>query len=153
MGASVPSTSNSTAELPGCERNGRSGSGGTGAYSSAVRPALVLLGIGLAAGFLSALFGVGGGLVVVPALVMLQRYDLRRASATSLAAIGFTAVFGAVRYGVRGDVHWLDALLVGLPAVAGVGLGTWLQPRIPTRWLELAFAAVAGAVSVKLLAF
>ncbi len=121
MGASVPSTSNSTAELPGCERKGRSGSGGTGAYSSAVRPALVLLGIGLAAGFLSALFGVGGGLVVVPALVMLQRYDLRRATATSLAAIGFTAVFGAVRYGVRGDVHWLDALLVGLPAVAGVG--------------------------------
>ena len=118
-----------------------------------MRPALVLLGIGLAAGFLSALFGVGGGVVVVPALVSLQGYDLRRASATSLAAIGFTAVFGAARYGLTGHVHWRDAALVGLPAVAGVAFGTWLQPRIPTRWLELAFACVATAVAVKLLAF
>jgi len=118
-----------------------------------VRPALVLLGIGLVAGFLSALFGVGGGVIVVPALVGLQRYDLRRATATSLAAIGFTAVFGALRYGVEGHVSWRDALLVGLPAVAGVALGTWAQPKIPTRWLELSFAGVAAAVAIKLLAF
>jgi uncharacterized membrane protein YfcA len=116
-----------------------------------VRTPLTLVGIGLAAGFLSALFGVGGGLIVVPALVAFLAFELKPATATSLAAIAFTAVFGAVRYGIAGQVHWGDALLVGLPAVAGATLGTRLQRAISSQRLQLVFALLVAATAVKLL--
>src|SRR3954468_2051977 len=112
---------------------------------------LSLVGIGLVAGLLSALFGVGGGLIVVPALVAFQRFPLKQATATSLLAIGFTAVFGGLRYGISGDVHFLDAVLIGVPAMLGVTFGTSLQQRISTRVLHLGFAVVAALTGLKLL--
>jgi uncharacterized membrane protein YfcA len=116
-----------------------------------MRRPLVLAGIGLAAGFLGALFGVGGGIVIVPALVALCAFDVKAATATSLAAIGFTAIFGTVRYGSSGDVHWLAAALVGVPATAGAFVGTGLQRRISSRRLELAFSGLIAITAVKLL--
>jgi uncharacterized membrane protein YfcA len=112
---------------------------------------LSLAGIGLVAGLLSALFGVGGGVIVVPALVALQAFALKEATATSLLAIGFTAVFGGLRYGISGDVHFLDAVLIGVPAMLGVTFGTTLQRRLSTRMLHLGFAVVAAVTGVKLL--
>jgi uncharacterized membrane protein YfcA len=112
---------------------------------------LSLAGIGLVAGLLSALFGVGGGVIVVPALVAFQRFPLKQATATSLFAIGFTAVFGGIRYGLSGDVHFVDAMLIGIPAMLGVTFGTTLQKRISTRVLHLGFAVVAAATGLKLL--
>src|SRR3954466_7956684 len=94
---------------------------------------LSLVGIGLVAGLLSALFGVGGGVIVVPALVSFQRFALKQATATSLFAIGFTAVFGGLRSGISGAVHFVDAILIGIPAMLGVTFGTTLQRRISTR--------------------
>ena len=70
------------------------------------------------AGFLSALFGVGGGVVIVP-LLLARGWPIKVATATSLAAIIATAVFGAVRYGWSGDVDFGDAALIGIPAVFG----------------------------------
>jgi uncharacterized protein len=115
-----------------------------------VRTTLTLCCIGLAAGFLSALFGVGGGIVIVPALVGLMAYDVRVATATSLAAIGLTSVFGAVRYGISGDVQWWDAVLVGVPAIAGAWCGTTLQRRVGGRELQLGFAGLLVVIGVKL---
>ena len=88
-----------------------------------MRRLAALGGVGSAAGLLSALFGVGGGIVIVPALIA-RGWQAHRATATSLAAIGATAVFGTVRYAFDDLVVWRDALLIGLPAVAGVVLGT-----------------------------
>ena len=118
--------------------------------SSTVRPVVALPAIGLAAGFFSALFGVGGGVVVVPLLVLVLGYSTRWASGTSLAAIGLTALFGMTAYGVLGEVSWSDAALVGLPAVAGVLVGTWAQQRLPTRVLTLLLSALLVAVAVRL---
>ena len=73
-----------------------------------MRRLLELLGIGLVAGFLSALFGVGGGVVIVP-LLLARGWPIKVATATSLAAIIATAVFGAVRYSWSGDVDFSDA--------------------------------------------
>jgi uncharacterized membrane protein YfcA len=111
---------------------------------------LKLMTIGTAAGVFSGLFGVGGGSVIVPLLVLWLGYDERSATATSLAAIVFIAAFAAATQGLYGNVHVLDALLVGVPAVAGVLFGTWLQQRIENRSLSLLFAAVLVASAVEL---
>lgn len=107
--------------------------------------------IGLFAGLFSALFGVGGGIVVVPLLILLAHYDERPAMATSLAAIGLIALVGAVTYALHGELKVGAAAVVGLPATAGAVLGTWLQQRLATRTLTLAFAALLAAIAVWLL--
>jgi len=113
--------------------------------------ALKLMTIGTAAGLFSGLFGVGGGTVIVPLLVVWLGYDEREATGTSLAAIVFIAAFAAAVQGVYGNVHVLDALLIGIPAVGGVLFGTWLQQRMRVRALSLLFAAVLIASAVELL--
>jgi uncharacterized protein len=114
--------------------------------------ALKLAAIGSAAGLFSGLFGVGGGTVIVPLLVLWLGYGPREATGTSLAAIVFIAGFAAAVQGAYGNVHVLDAALVGVPAVGGVLLGTWLQQRLATRSISLLFAAVLVASAVELLA-
>jgi uncharacterized protein len=107
--------------------------------------------IGLVAGFFSALFGVGGGVVVVPLLVLALGFGMRPATATSLAAITIIALVGTVAYGVRGEVEAGYAALVGLPAAAGAIAGATLQQRLASRTLVYAFAALLLAVAVALL--
>jgi uncharacterized protein len=111
---------------------------------------LKLMTIGTLAGIFSGLFGVGGGSVIVPLLVLWLRYDERAATATSLAAIVFIAAFAAAVQGAYGNVRVLDALLVGAPAVLGVLIGIHLQQRLPTRTIALLFAALLVASAVEL---
>lgn len=105
-----------------------------------------LLAIGLAAGVFSALFGVGGGIVAVPLLVLVAHLPQRRASATSLGAIGITALAGAVVFGLRGEVDVTYAALVGIPGAIGALAGTALQQRLTTRALTFGFAALLAGV-------
>ena len=107
--------------------------------------------IGLVAGFFSALFGVGGGIVIVPLLVLVASFEERRAMATSLAAIGVTALAGTLFYAYYGRVHPCSAALIGLPATVGAVGGTWLQQRLRRRELSLLFAGLLVAIAVKLL--
>ena len=107
--------------------------------------------IGLVAGFFSALFGVGGGIVIVPLLVLVAAFPQREATGTSLAAIGVIALVGVIAYGVRGEVHFGYAALVGLPAAAGAVAGATLQQRLPVRALALAFAALLAVVGLVML--
>ena len=117
----------------------------------AIPSVAVLAGIGLAGGFFGALFGVGGGIVVVPLLIVAAGFDPRDATGTSLAIIGFTAVFGMVAFAALGEVHWRDAALVGAPAALGTFFGTWLQQRMSSRALVLILAAFIVAVAIRLL--
>jgi uncharacterized membrane protein YfcA len=109
-----------------------------------------LVGIGLVAGFFGALFGVGGGIVIVPLLLLLA-FDQRRASATSLAAILISSIAGAATYALHGEVKPGAAALVGIPAVAGVLVGSALQQRIPVHRLTIGFAVLLTAVGARLL--
>jgi uncharacterized membrane protein YfcA len=111
-------------------------------------PRLVL--IGLAAGVFSALFGVGGGIVMVPLLVLGMSFQERAAAATSLAAIGIIAVAGTVAYAVLGKVEPGAAALVGIPAAFGAVAGTALQQRLANRTLTLGFAALLLGIGVRL---
>src|SRR5919204_7064804 len=93
--------------------------------------------IATAAGAFSALFGVGGGTVIVPLLILWLAYGEREATGTSLAAIALIAGLAALGQGLYGNVDPLKGLLVGLPAVGGVVAGTALQQRLPERAVSL----------------
>jgi uncharacterized protein len=122
------------------------------AAHATARRSLKLAAIGTAAGLFSGLFGVGGGTVIVPLLVLWLGYGEHEATGTSLAAIVFIAAFAAAVQGTYGNVHVRDGLLVGVPAVGGVLLGTWLQQRLDNRVIALLFAALLVATAVELLA-
>jgi uncharacterized membrane protein YfcA len=111
---------------------------------------LRLLAIGLVAGVFSALFGLGGGIIIVPLLVLVG-VPGRAATGTSLAAISLTAAAGAVAYALHGDVKPGAAALVGIPAVFGVVGGVALQQRLAGRTLTLGFALLLTAVGIRLL--
>ncbi len=110
-----------------------------------------LLAIGLVAGLFSALFGVGGGIIVVPLLILVARYSERPAMATSLAAIALIAFVGAITYALHGEVKPGAAAIVGLPGALGAVAGASLQQRLTTRTLSLAFAALLAGLGVWLL--
>ncbi|MFL5821321.1 MAG: sulfite exporter TauE/SafE family protein [Solirubrobacteraceae bacterium] len=112
---------------------------------------LKLGAIGTAAGMFSGLFGVGGGTVIVPLLILWLGYGEREATGTSLAAIAVIAAIAAATQGVYGKVDVVRGLVMGVPAVAGVLIGTALQQRIPTRAISIALAVVLIAVAVDLL--
>jgi len=116
----------------------------------ATRTLLTLAGVGVASGFLSALFGVGGGVIVVPALVLLLGFAPKMATGTSLAAIGVTAVAGAFSFSLFDHVHWGSAALVGLPALIGSIAGVQLQQRISSTVLTRLFALFIVGVAVVL---
>ena len=108
--------------------------------------------VGTLGGAFSGLFGVGGGNVMVPLLILWAGFDERRATGTSLAAIVIIASVAAATQALYGNVHVDDGLLVGVPAVGGVLFGTWLQQRVPVRWISLGFAALLVAIAVELVA-
>jgi uncharacterized membrane protein YfcA len=111
---------------------------------------LRLAGIGTAGGLVSGLFGVGGGSVIVPLLILWLGYGEREATGTSLVAIVPTAAIGMGVQALYGNVRIGEGLLIGVPALGGVVLGTYLQQRIRARTVSFLFAALLVAVAVDL---
>ena len=111
----------------------------------------ILAAIGTAGGAFSGLFGIGGGVVMVPLLILWLGYEERTATGTSLGAIAIIATTATVVQAAYGNVHVDEGLLVGIPAVGGVIFGTWLQQRVPVRWISLLFSLLLVAVAVELI--
>ena len=109
-----------------------------------------LAGIATAAGAFSGLFGVGGGTIIVPLLILWFGYGEREATGTSLGAIVIIAGLAAGAHGLYGNVDPVNALLIGLPAVGGVVAGTALQQRIPERVVAAGFAVLLVASALVL---
>jgi uncharacterized membrane protein YfcA len=110
-----------------------------------------LAAIATAAGAFSGLFGVGGGTIIVPLLVLWLGYGHREATGTSLAAIAIIGAIAAALHAAYGNVDLAKGLLVAVPAIAGVVAGTALQQRIPERAAAGAFVGlllVSAAVLV-----
>jgi uncharacterized membrane protein YfcA len=113
---------------------------------------LKLAAIGTLAGIFSGLFGVGGGTVIVPLLIFWFGYGERLATGTSLGAIVLIGLLGALAQGgLYGNVHIGTALLLSIPAIGGVVLGTAIQQRIPQRAVSLLFAALLLAIAIELI--
>ena len=111
---------------------------------------LKLAAIGTAAGAFSGMFGVGGGTVIVPLLILWFGFGERVATGTSLLAIVVIAILAVALQGAYGNVDPLKALVVGVPALGGVVIGTAVQKRLPERAISLMFAALLIVIAVKL---
>ena len=109
------------------------------------------MAIGTAAGAFSGLFGVGGGTVIVPLLILWLGYGEREATGTSLAAIVVIAALATAGQGLYGNVDVAKAMVVGAPALAGVVAGAALQQRLPERAVAVMFAALLVATAVALM--
>lgn len=105
---------------------------------------------GLLAGFASGLFGVGGGIVIVPALTLLAGYDPKLATGTSLTAIVPIALAGTIGYATAGEVDLAVALPVALGALGGAWVGTHLLRAISGPALQLTFAAITIVTAVRM---
>jgi uncharacterized protein len=118
---------------------------------AAQRERLLRLGaIGTAAGVFSGLFGVGGGSVIVPLLILWLAYQEHEATGTSLAALGIIALLAALVQAVYGNVDAAEAGLVAVPAIVGVFAGTAAQQRVPPRAISGILAVVLLVVAVEL---
>ncbi|QIM17865.1 sulfite exporter TauE/SafE family protein [Leucobacter coleopterorum] len=110
------------------------------------RPAILPLALlGALTGMLSGLFGIGGGVILVPMLVMFLGFQQRLAAGTSVAAILPAAVVGGIGYAVQGNVDWIAAVALAAGVIGGAQLGSFLLSRVPTgflRWMFMGFLAV-----------
>ena len=98
--------------------------------------------VGALGGFLAGVFGVGGGIVMVPLLVLLLGLDQRTAAVTSLLAIIPISVLGALGYATGGAVDWLAGAVIGVGSIIGGQVGVRLLPRVPIVVLQIGFAAL-----------
>ena len=107
--------------------------------------------IGTAAGVFSGLFGVGGGMVIVPMLIGFFAYGERLATGTSLAAIVLIAILAtAIHGGIYGNIDVETGLILAVPAILGVIGGTAIQQRIPEKAVSLIFALLLIAVAAEM---
>ena len=109
-----------------------------------------LLAIGLGGGVLSGLLGVGGGVVMVPLLVLWARYSQRAAHAVSLGAIIPISLGGIATYGVAGEVRWWQALGLAVGSVVGARIGAGILARIDERVLKVVFGTFLVGVAALL---
>src|SRR5689334_16750002 len=106
---------------------------------------------GAVAGFFGGLFGVGGGIVLVPLLTNFLAFTQHRAHGTSLAVIVFTAIASVVVYATHGNVDVVTGAIVGLASVAGAPLGVRLAQRLSGPNLSRAFYVFLVLVAARLL--
>jgi uncharacterized protein len=112
---------------------------------------LTLLAIGVAAGFLAGLLGVGGGILLVPAMVLLLGFDQHVAQGTSLVVIVPAAMIGTWTHYRRGTIRPRDALLVAAGGVIGAAIGSLSALSIDDTLLQRGFAVVLLVVAVRML--
>ncbi|MDX6534940.1 MAG: uncharacterized protein QOF68_2684 [Gaiellales bacterium] len=110
---------------------------------------LIAIVVGFGAGVLSALFGVGGGLIFVPTLIFLGN-DAHVAVATSLAAMVPVIVMGSWRQSRYGSIEWRDAIVIGLASVPTAKLGEMAATSLSSQALERAFAALLLFVAAQM---
>jgi uncharacterized membrane protein YfcA len=111
--------------------------------------------IGIVAGFVSGLFGIGGGVIIVPAFVLLMGLDQYRAAATSVATIVVTASAALVTFGVTasGDdqINWTAAVIVFSGSAVGAVIGARYLERVPEYALAGVFSLVMAVAAVRML--
>lgn len=111
---------------------------------------LLILMVGVLAGFLSGLFGVGGGILIVPGLVLVARMDQRIAHGTSLAAVLPISAASLATYWVHDHVDWQVAFFLAIGAIGGAILGTRLLATLNRRTLAFSFAGVLILSAIRL---
>jgi uncharacterized membrane protein YfcA len=112
---------------------------------------VAVIALGVAAGAVAGLFGVGGGIIFVPTLTLILGLSQLEAEATSLLAIIPVALLGSWRQTRSGDVRWRDATIMGLVSVATAVAGALIADVAPERVLRVGFAILLVATAVQLI--
>ncbi|MFC0877009.1 sulfite exporter TauE/SafE family protein [Saccharicrinis sp. FJH2] len=113
---------------------------------------LILLAIGLLAGILSGTLGVGGGVLIVPALIFILGYSQHEAQGTSLAImIPPIGILAALKYSRMGYVNWRNAIILSLIFVVGAYLGSLISVNIPDRVLRKLFGIFMLLAALKMI--
>jgi uncharacterized membrane protein YfcA len=115
-----------------------------------VTEVLLLAALGVAAGGVAGLFGVGGGVLFVPALTLVVGLTQLEAEATSLLAIVPVAALGSWRQHRAGEVRWRDAALIGAGSIGTAAVGVLIADAAPERALRVAFAGLLLVVAWRL---
>jgi uncharacterized protein len=126
----------------------RADTSGPGSPGSEARQRRVAAGIGLVAGLLSGLLGIGGGVVMVPAFSELLSLSLKSAIATSLVCVGIFGVPAAITHALLGDVDWRLAILLMIGVIPGAWVGASLTLRTAERRLRLAVGGFLAVVAL-----
>jgi uncharacterized membrane protein YfcA len=109
------------------------------------------LAFGLFAGVLSGLFGIGGGVVIVPALILIAHFEPQKATGTSLAALLLpVGILGAWKYFRHGDVDVGSAIFIALGLLIGAWCGAEIALRLPARELQRLFSVFLAVIAVYL---
>jgi uncharacterized membrane protein YfcA len=111
---------------------------------------IAAIAIGVCAGVVAGLLGVGGGVLFVPGLVIFLGLGQHQAEATSLLAIIPVAIVGTIKQDGYGNVRRHDALLMGLLSIAGAGAGVALANALPGEVLRVGFALLMVLVAIQL---
>lgn len=113
---------------------------------------LILCVIGIAAGLLSGLVGIGGGVIIVPALVFVLGLSQHQAQGTSLFVLSLPVLLLAVyNYWNSGNVNWRYGLLIASTFMIGAFLGSKLSLKLPVHWVKLIFGLFMAYVSIQLI--
>ena len=112
--------------------------------------ALLIIGLGVAAGVAAGLFGVGGGIIFVPTLTLVLGLGQLEAEATSLLAIVPVAILGSWRQTREGTVRWGDATIIGLVSIVTAIVGALIADVSPERALRTGFAVLLVLTAVQL---
>jgi uncharacterized membrane protein YfcA len=116
-----------------------------------VNPALIkAIALGAIAGVAAGLFGVGGGVIVVPGLVLWLALTQREASGTSTATIVASSAAAMLAFGISGSVDWQAAGLILVGSVVGAWGGAWIAERVNERALAITFALVLAVAGVRM---
>jgi uncharacterized membrane protein YfcA len=117
-------------------------------------PAALVALIGLAAGVLSGLFGIGGGVIIVPLLILVLGLTAQQAAGTSLAALLLpVGLLGVIQYWQAGQVNVLHAVLLGIGLLVGAYLGARLGLSLPNETVQRAFGVLLLVVGVRMVFF
>ena len=111
-------------------------------------PTFAKIATGSAAGLLAGLFGVGGGVIMVPLQILLLGESIKKAIQTSLGVIVITAISATAGHAARGNVLWLVGLILGGGGLLGAQISTRFLPRLPDRTISLAFRSLLAILSI-----
>lgn len=109
-----------------------------------------LILLGLAVGVSSGLFGIGGGIIILPALVFLFGFNTRLAAGTSLLAVILPSIVGVISYALESNVNLLMAVLLAAGSIVGAPIGSWLLSIVPQRAVQWGFIAFMIIVIISL---
>ncbi len=115
---------------------------------SLINPLAVKIGTGGAAGLLAGLFGIGGGVIMVPMQMLLMGEALKPAIQTSLGVVVLTAISACIGHAYSGNILWIEGVILGLGGLVGAQISTRALPKLPDRFISILFRSYLGILTI-----